>query len=107
MQHSGGIELVDLSTLFSFSLAERRWAAVVAEEQVSRLRFAVLAEFLPQTELCIVKEAMVDHRLSLRIYARRLSKMTEDAIWYTGWPDDMMSSFDVFSLLSDDLTKPE
>lgn len=97
---------MSLFALFSFPLAEQKWAADIAQDHTLRLQSAVLTESLKQTWFCVVKASVADHGPLFSLGSTRLSEVSENGIWYLGSLDDIIRSFDTFFFLSDDPDKP-
>lgn len=76
LKHLEEVELAYFSTLFNVCLAQRRLAAVLGEDQASRLHSTVLAELLKQKSFYIVEEA--NRRIRPRVGSMQLSNLNED-----------------------------
>lgn len=107
MQHLEEIKSLYLFALSNVPLAQRVGTASAAENNASTLRFAVLVESLKETGFCIVEEGVEIQRLCSLVGFMQLPKVSEDGRWHLGGLHDILCSFNVFFLLSNDLDKSE
>lgn len=67
----------------------------------------MLANSLKEKGFRIVEKIVADDRLASHVGLMQLSKVSEDGLWFLGWLNCMMRSFNVFFLLIDVPDKPE
>lgn len=95
------------STFSETSLAYRRGAPAVIEDNASRLHSAFFPESLKQKGFCVVKGALAARRPPSFLGSMQLFKVSEKGLWYSSRVDDMMQSLSSLSLIRHSSHEPE